>query len=215
MWVADDGYEQERGQEARCCGEETTKRTANHLTYRDHSIPPSPRNPSNALVQLQAHYNHCGVAASEKCLSAATFVRGQARAAQAQCRLRDRVVRTESEFDPEVISRFTETVARCLGAAVGCKDILACSIPLDVKGTVILQCVTLDHHLARGSNVDADSRTYGARLSRELEPGVIRYPVILDQRTIRCAVRDSPGAAVTELVVDDLVAGSRTAKHDR
>jgi hypothetical protein len=33
----------------------------------------------NALVQLQARYNHCGVAASEKCLSAATFVR-QARA---------------------------------------------------------------------------------------------------------------------------------------
>jgi len=30
---------------------------------------------SNALVQLQARYNHCGEAASEKCLSAATFVR--------------------------------------------------------------------------------------------------------------------------------------------
>ena len=30
---------------------------------------------SNALVQLQALYNHCGVAASEKCLSVATFVR--------------------------------------------------------------------------------------------------------------------------------------------
>jgi hypothetical protein len=30
---------------------------------------------SNALVQLQAHYHHCGEAASEKCLSAATFVR--------------------------------------------------------------------------------------------------------------------------------------------
>src|SRR5688500_13071947 len=29
----------------------------------------------NALVQLQAQYNHCGEAASEKCLSAATFVR--------------------------------------------------------------------------------------------------------------------------------------------
>jgi hypothetical protein len=29
----------------------------------------------NALVQLQAHYHHCGEAASEKCLSAATFVR--------------------------------------------------------------------------------------------------------------------------------------------
>jgi hypothetical protein len=29
----------------------------------------------NALVQLQARYNHCGEAASEKCLSAATFVR--------------------------------------------------------------------------------------------------------------------------------------------
>src|SRR6267378_2952448 len=31
--------------------------------------------PPNALVQLQAHYHHCGEAASEKCLSAATFVR--------------------------------------------------------------------------------------------------------------------------------------------
>jgi len=29
----------------------------------------------NALVQLEAQYNHCGEAASEKCLSAATFVR--------------------------------------------------------------------------------------------------------------------------------------------
>ena len=29
---------------------------------------------SNAQVQLQAHYHHCGEAASEKCLSAATFV---------------------------------------------------------------------------------------------------------------------------------------------
>jgi hypothetical protein len=28
----------------------------------------------NAQVQLQAHYHHCGEAASEKCLSAATFV---------------------------------------------------------------------------------------------------------------------------------------------
>src|SRR5215210_5948033 len=30
---------------------------------------------ANAVVQLQAHYHHCGEAASEKCLSAATFVR--------------------------------------------------------------------------------------------------------------------------------------------
>ena len=29
---------------------------------------------ANALVQLHAHYHHCGEAASEKCLSAATFV---------------------------------------------------------------------------------------------------------------------------------------------
>src|ERR1700674_3632307 len=29
----------------------------------------------NALVQQQARYHHCGEAASEKCLSAATFVR--------------------------------------------------------------------------------------------------------------------------------------------
>ncbi len=33
----------------------------------------------NALVQLQAQYNHCGEAASEKCLSAATFVRRRER----------------------------------------------------------------------------------------------------------------------------------------
>jgi len=33
------------------------------------------RSPSNALVQLQAQYHHCGAAASEKCLAAATFVR--------------------------------------------------------------------------------------------------------------------------------------------
>jgi hypothetical protein len=31
--------------------------------------------PPNALVQLQARYHYCGVAASEKCLSAATYVR--------------------------------------------------------------------------------------------------------------------------------------------
>jgi hypothetical protein len=29
----------------------------------------------NALVQLQAQYHHCDEVASEKCLSAATFVR--------------------------------------------------------------------------------------------------------------------------------------------
>jgi hypothetical protein len=29
---------------------------------------------ANAQVQLQAHYHHCGEAASEKCSSAATFV---------------------------------------------------------------------------------------------------------------------------------------------
>jgi hypothetical protein len=33
--------------------------------------------PPNALVQLQAHYHDCGEAASEKCLSAAMFVRRQ------------------------------------------------------------------------------------------------------------------------------------------
>src|SRR2546423_8069469 len=32
-----------------------------------------------AQVQLQAHYHHCGEAASEKCLSAATFVRRRGR----------------------------------------------------------------------------------------------------------------------------------------
>jgi len=35
--------------------------------------------PANAFVQLQARYNHCGEAASEECLSAATFVRRQRR----------------------------------------------------------------------------------------------------------------------------------------
>jgi len=37
-----------------------------------------PGHPPNALVQLQAHYHHCGEAASENCLSAATFVRSRA-----------------------------------------------------------------------------------------------------------------------------------------
>jgi hypothetical protein len=32
----------------------------------------------NALVQLQAQYNHCGEAASKECLSAPTFVRWRA-----------------------------------------------------------------------------------------------------------------------------------------
>lgn len=40
-----------------------------------HSYLRVPGVPPNALVQLQAHYHHCGEAASEKCLSAATFVR--------------------------------------------------------------------------------------------------------------------------------------------
>jgi hypothetical protein len=38
-----------------------------------------PQHLPNALVQLQAQYNHCGEAASEKCLSAATFVRSHGR----------------------------------------------------------------------------------------------------------------------------------------
>ena len=33
---------------------------------------------ANALVHLQAHYHHCGEAASENCLSVATFVRRHA-----------------------------------------------------------------------------------------------------------------------------------------
>jgi hypothetical protein len=33
------------------------------------------RRRSNALIQLQARYHHSGIAASKKCLSAATFVR--------------------------------------------------------------------------------------------------------------------------------------------
>src|SRR3954469_5909801 len=35
----------------------------------------SPPDQPNALVQLQAPYHHCDEVASEKCLSAATFVR--------------------------------------------------------------------------------------------------------------------------------------------
>ncbi len=42
----------------------------------------------NALVQLQARYHHCGEAASEKCLSAATLVRPRTGTAQPVPRLR-------------------------------------------------------------------------------------------------------------------------------
>jgi hypothetical protein len=45
---------------------------------------------SNALVQLQARYNHCGEAASEKCLSAATFVRPRGRDDLIETLLNDR-----------------------------------------------------------------------------------------------------------------------------
>ena len=42
------------------------------------SLPQSPKQQialPNALIQLLAQYDHCGEAASEKCLAAATFVR--------------------------------------------------------------------------------------------------------------------------------------------
>jgi hypothetical protein len=42
---------------------------------KDKMLGPATSWPANALVQLQAQYHHCGEAASEKCLSAATFVR--------------------------------------------------------------------------------------------------------------------------------------------
>ena len=42
------------------------------------------------------------------------------------------------QLDPRITSQSTETVARCLGASVACKGIVACSIPLDVEGTVVL-----------------------------------------------------------------------------
>jgi len=41
--------------------------------------------PPNALVQLQAHYHHRGEVASEKCLSAATFVRQKRELADPKC----------------------------------------------------------------------------------------------------------------------------------
>jgi hypothetical protein len=44
-----------------------------HLVSIEEKANPVSR--SNALVQLQARYHHCGEAASKKCLSAATFVR--------------------------------------------------------------------------------------------------------------------------------------------
>ena len=43
---------------------------------------------ANALVQLQARYHHCGEAASEKCLSAATFVRRRAHRTVSRQRLK-------------------------------------------------------------------------------------------------------------------------------
>ena len=54
----------------------------------------------NALVQLQAHYHHCGEAASEKCLSAATFVRsrGASAASRAAVRLVPKMLRAPYEL---------------------------------------------------------------------------------------------------------------------
>ena len=50
------------------------------------SSPLSGRFPlPNALVQLQAQYNHCGEVAFEKCLSAATSVRRRAPMGSAPC----------------------------------------------------------------------------------------------------------------------------------
>ena len=50
--------------------------TASHFGFS--SQPRTQKPLPNALVQLQALYHDCGVAASEKCLSAATFVRPRA-----------------------------------------------------------------------------------------------------------------------------------------
>ena len=55
-----------------------------HRSCKSHSLSEL----SNALVQLQAHYHHCGEAASEKCLSAATFVRHQGAPASTSERFR-------------------------------------------------------------------------------------------------------------------------------
>src|SRR6185503_6407866 len=55
-----------------------TTKTARRRVHRVIVIANFCLTTSNALVQLQAHYHHCGEAASEKCLSAATFVRRQA-----------------------------------------------------------------------------------------------------------------------------------------
>ena len=66
----------------------------------------------NALLQLQAHYHPCGEVASEKCLSAATFVRQRHRAELAllefpSCPLPTSIVmaclipKTDSHWQPE------------------------------------------------------------------------------------------------------------------
>ena len=54
---------------------------------------------SNAQVQLQARYHHRGVAASEKCLSAATFVRRCV--ASATCFSVNRVARRGIDLAPD------------------------------------------------------------------------------------------------------------------
>jgi hypothetical protein len=61
------------------CADSDDRQHACH-NYPPHSHDRDPWMLPNALVQLQARYNHCGEAASEKCLSAATFVRQPVRA---------------------------------------------------------------------------------------------------------------------------------------
>ena len=55
-------------------------RTAPRQYKRKIGVPGNQGRLANALVQLQARYHHCGVAASEKCLLAAMFVRLRRRA---------------------------------------------------------------------------------------------------------------------------------------
>ena len=67
----------------------------------------------NALVQLQARYNHRGEAASEKCLSAATFVRWPlaGRLGDAQLNTRTNLPRLATAIE-RVIDRFVASASR-------------------------------------------------------------------------------------------------------
>ena len=56
--------------------------------------------PPNALVQLQARYHHCGEAASEECLSAATLV-SQRAAGESSCGVMTSALSCRSASEPQ------------------------------------------------------------------------------------------------------------------